>query len=165
MMKSSRHSKITGDFAEALVLYRLSRSGYECARVDHTGIDLIACSKDGSERIGISVKSRSRYDGTEKDSVNLPSDSFEKALKACESFQCDPFYAIVVDSAKFIRCFLLPLKHVKQIATGTDGGMRYWQMGDKFVKGYCADPEIRWFELETTRCSWDDARDRSGHTT
>ena len=40
--KSSRHSKITGDFAEGFVLYLLSKRGFECARVDHMGIDLIA---------------------------------------------------------------------------------------------------------------------------
>src|SRR5258708_29820396 len=98
MEKSTRHSKITGDFAEMLVLYWLSKSGYECARVDHTGIDVIACSKDGSERMGISVKARSRYDGTEQVSVNLPPDGFEKARQACVSFGCIPYYAIVVDS-------------------------------------------------------------------
>jgi hypothetical protein len=38
IIKSTRHSKITGDFAEALVLYWLSRDAFECARVDHTGI-------------------------------------------------------------------------------------------------------------------------------
>jgi len=40
--KSSRHSKIAGDFGETLVLYWLSKYGFECASVDHTGIDLIA---------------------------------------------------------------------------------------------------------------------------
>ena len=83
MEKSTRHSKITGDFAEALVLYWLSKSGYECACVDHTGIDLIACNRDGFERMGISVKARSRYDGTEQVSVNLSPDGFEKARHAC----------------------------------------------------------------------------------
>ena len=40
--KSSRHSKITGDFAEGLILYLLSKHGFESVRVDHTGIDLIS---------------------------------------------------------------------------------------------------------------------------
>jgi hypothetical protein len=39
MTKSSRHSKITGDFAEALIVYWY---GFECARIDHTGMDVIA---------------------------------------------------------------------------------------------------------------------------
>jgi len=60
MLRSSRHSKITGDFGEALVLYWLSKHGFECARVDHTGIDLIARNPRTGEVMGISVKSRSR---------------------------------------------------------------------------------------------------------
>ena len=64
MTKSSRHQKITGDFAEMLVLYWLSKSGYECARIDHTGIDIIAAAQDGT-RMGISVQCRSRAPGTE----------------------------------------------------------------------------------------------------
>ena len=43
-MKSSRHSKIAGDFGEMIVLYYLSRYGFECARIDLTGIDLLARS-------------------------------------------------------------------------------------------------------------------------
>ena len=39
--KSSWHSKITGDLGEALVLYWLSKHGFECARVDHTGNDAV----------------------------------------------------------------------------------------------------------------------------
>jgi hypothetical protein len=56
--KSSRHSKIAGDFGEALVLYWLSKHGFECARVDHTGLDLIARNPNTEEVMGISVKSR-----------------------------------------------------------------------------------------------------------
>src|SRR4051794_16505724 len=108
MKKSTRHSKITGDFAEAFVLYWLSKYGYECARVDHTGIDLIARSPNSSERMGISVKCRSRYEGTENESVNLPPpDGFEKAKEACEAFGCVPYYAVLVDGAERIRCFLV----------------------------------------------------------
>ena len=44
--KSTRHSKITGNFGEALVLYLLSKFGFESANVDHTGIDII------SEKLG-----------------------------------------------------------------------------------------------------------------
>jgi hypothetical protein len=130
MEKSSRHKKITGDFAEALVLYWLSESGYECACVDRTGIDLIACTKDGLERMGISVQGRSRYAGTERESVNLH--PFENAREACRSFGCVPYSAIVVDGANVIRCILLPLDRLEQIATGKIGGTRYWPMSDRF---------------------------------
>jgi hypothetical protein len=158
MKKSSRHSKITGDFAEALVLYWLSKSGYECARVDHTGIDLLAFSKDRSEQMGISVKCRSRYEGTEKESVGLPADGFRKASDACTTFGCKPFYAIVVDGANSIYCFLAPISEVETLTTDGVGGRRYWQMSDKFLKRYCENPNIQWFELQHTRCFWRDAK-------
>ena len=156
MKKSPRHSKITGDFAEGLVLYWLSKYGYECARVDHVGIDLIACSPDGHERIGISVKSRSRYDGTEKTSVNLPPDGFIKASRACEAFGLVPYYAVVADGGGIIRCFLVSLAHLEKIAGGSAEGMRYWQMTDECLSDYRADPLIKGFELQTAACSWRD---------
>src|SRR5437899_11183799 len=96
--KSSRHSKITGDFAEGLVLYWLSKYGFECARVDHTGIDLIARNPHTNELIGVSVKSRCRIAGTEAECVSIPADNFEKTAVACKAFGCVPYFAIVVDA-------------------------------------------------------------------
>ena len=154
MKKSTRHSKITGDFAEALVLYWLSKYGYECARVDHTGIDLIARNPAGPEVMGISVKSRSRYDGTEKVSVNLRPDGFEKARRACEAFGCVPYYAVVVDGAEAIRGFLVPLTRLLEIAGGNSDGMRYWLMADRNLTAYRTDPLVQRFELHTVACSW-----------
>ena len=69
LAKSSRHSKITGDFGESILLYLLSRHGFECARVDHTGIDLIARRPNSREVLGISVKSRSRQTGGQGDGL------------------------------------------------------------------------------------------------
>jgi Holliday junction resolvase-like predicted endonuclease len=153
MKKSSRHSKITGDFAEALVLYWLSRYGYECARIDHTGIDVIARRPDGGELMGISVKSRSRYEGTERTSVNLPPDGFTKARRACQAFDCFPYYAIVVDGDDTIRCYVLPMEHL-EVLIGTGAGMRYWQMNDRSLQQYASDPKIESFVLHTDSCSW-----------
>ena len=86
LVKSTRHSKITGDFGEAVVLYLLSRHGFECARIDHTGTDLIARRPNSTEVLGISVKSRSRQVGTENDYVSLPHEGFVKAKAACDAF-------------------------------------------------------------------------------
>lgn len=156
MKKSTRHSKITGDFAEALVLYWLSKHGHECARVDHTGIDLIARDPRDPNVMGISVKCRSRYDGTEKKALNLPADGFDKARRACKAFRCVPHYAIVVDGAEFIRCFVLLLDHLEQVAGGAKGGTRYWQMNERCLAEYQADPLIKGFQLQTLACSWRD---------
>jgi hypothetical protein len=151
MKKSSRHSTITGDFAEVLVLYWLSKFGYECACIDHTGIDLIACKTDGSERMGISVQCSSRYDGTENRNVNLH--PFEEVRAACKVFGLVPFAAIVVDGANIIHCFLLSLDHLETLATGK-ASQRYWLMSKRSLAKYRADPAIKWFELERTNANW-----------
>jgi hypothetical protein len=95
--------QITGDFSEALVLYWLSRYGFECARVDHTGIDLIARNRHTSELMGISVKSRCRRAGTAASYVKITQKDVVKAKAACKTFGCVPYFAIVVDGASTIR--------------------------------------------------------------
>jgi hypothetical protein len=154
IVKSTRHSKITGDFAEALVLYWLSRDGFECARLDHTGIDLLARNRHSKELMGISVKSRSRYRGTESDSVNLPTDGFKKAAAACEAFGCVPYYAIVVDGGEWIRMFLTSMKHVEKVALRGSRPMRYWGMSERHISAYRTDPEIKSVELAIAQERW-----------
>jgi hypothetical protein len=107
--------------------------------------------------MGISVKCRDRYDQREKESVNLPADGFVKARKACEAFGCVPYYAIVVDTAAAVRCFILSLDHLETVAGGTPGGQRYWRMGGKDISRYSADLLIRGFVLQTASCSWRDS--------
>jgi Holliday junction resolvase-like predicted endonuclease len=90
--KSSRHSKITGDFAESLVLYWLSKYGFESAKIDHTGIDLISRNNKTGEIMGISIKSRSRNDGKEGQYVSITNDSFEKAEKVNTPEHIEPSF-------------------------------------------------------------------------
>ena len=101
--KSSRHSKIIGNFGEQLIGNWLSRSGFEVALVDHTGIDIIAFNKKKNQRIGITVKSRTRNEGTEKDNVfvfrNNKNDR-QKLLEACEAFACDPCIGVYVETSQ-----------------------------------------------------------------
>ncbi|MEJ5273923.1 MAG: hypothetical protein WH035_07315 [Spirochaetota bacterium] len=42
--KSSRHSKIIGNFSENLLCNFLSRSGFEVTTIDHTGLNIICIS-------------------------------------------------------------------------------------------------------------------------
>jgi len=65
--------------------------------------------------------------------------------------------AVVVDGREIIRCFLVSLAHLEKIAGGSAEGMRYWQMTDKCLSGYRADPLIKGFELQTAVCSWRDS--------
>ena len=159
ILKSSRHSKITGDFAEALVLYWLSKYGFECARVDHTGIDLIARNPHDQELMGISVKSRCRRKGTEGSYVRITKDDFTKAGQACEAFGCRPYFAIVVDEAENIRVFLTRMEDVRR--HGASG----WRMGSKALALYRTDTAVKTFEFVSRTVAWWGDGDIGGEAT
>lgn len=151
IVKSTRHSKIAGDFGEMLVLYWLSKSGFECARVDHTGIDLIAAKPN--QRLGISVKSRTRFPGTEKSNVNLYKSHFSKINEACEVFDCQPYLAIVIEAGDIIHVFIMSTQCALSHCTTTNAGS-YWQMSPDFLRKYAADKEIMRFDLQITHGHW-----------
>ena len=100
--------------------------------------------------MGISVKSRSRYEGTEKTSVNLPEDGFQKAKEACEAFNCVPYYAVVVDGGKTTRCFLVSLADLMKVAARGAHGMRYWGMSDRHLGNYEKDRRVRHLSFNST---------------
>lgn len=151
--KSSRHAKITGDFGETFVLYWLSKYGFECAAVDHTGIDIIARNPHTNEIMGISVKSRSRTEGSEEEYVSIRNDSFDKAKAACQAFECVPYFAVVVDGGDTIRAFIVPMKRLLELfpkgKTGTG-----WKMSAHYLKRYAHDPEIMTFDFKTKTTKW-----------
>ncbi len=151
--KSSRHSKLTGDFGEALVLYWLSRHGFECALVDHTGIDLIARRPRSGEVLGISVKTRSRTPGTEATSVAIHKSDLMKADEACRAFGCVPYIALVIDGADTVRTYILPKKHLLRLYAG-NGKVISWGMTSRRIAKYEADPEIKSFELRARPGHW-----------
>src|SRR5215218_1528837 len=153
VLKSSRHSKITGNFGEALVLYWLSKYGFECARIDHTGIDLIARNPHTQELMGISVKSRSRSVGTEQSSLRISADNFEKARVACDAFSCTPYFAIVIDVGKKIHGFLLSMEHLLTLHPMAKTSAS-WKMREKSMSQYANDPEVKTFELQTATLRW-----------
>ena len=151
--KSSRHSKITGNFAENLILYWLSKYNFECANVDHTGIDIIAKNPKTRELMGISVKSRSRKEGTEGEYLGINNDNFIKIKSACRAFGCIPYFAFVIDERDKIHCFILSMKKLlKMFPKGKK--ILAWKMGEKYLKKYYEDPEIKVFEFTHKTHSW-----------
>jgi hypothetical protein len=141
--KSTRHSKIAGDYAEHLILYFLSKHGFECARVDHTGIDIIAKNRHTTEVMGVSVKGRSRCKGTEKTSLRIPADHFKKVDDACKAFGCVAYYSIVVDLGDETTVFLLSGKTLAEIypRAALEQGVN-WAMDANSVSKYRAHPDI-----------------------
>jgi len=151
--KSTRHAKITGDFGETVVLYWLSKYGFECAAVDHTGIDIIARNPHTKEVMGISVKSRSRSEGAEDEYVSIPNDNFDKAKAACAAFGCVPYFAIVVDAGNVIQGFIVPMKRLLAIFPKRKNGSG-WKMTERYLKQYKVMPDIKTFEFRTKTTKW-----------
>ena len=151
--KSSRHSKITGDFAEYLVLYWLSKHGVECARVDHVGLDLIARQDGTPLPIGISVKSRSRNPGTEGSYLSIPNDNFQKLKVACEAFGCEPYFAIIIDENDCIDAYLLSSERLQEIHPQKHS-VSSWKMGSKWRDLYQNDSQIIKFSFLTRTDQW-----------
>ncbi|MCY3020881.1 MAG: hypothetical protein NTW87_17835 [Planctomycetota bacterium] len=150
--KSSRHAKITGDFGEALVLYWLSKYGFECARVDHTGIDLIARNPHTHEIMGISVKCRCRKEGTEGKSVNIAQHHIRNADEACNAFGCKLYFAIVVDAGDRIRVYMVPRK--RMLALLSKSKTPTWRMSEEYLDHYSREKQIQAFEFRTSTKRW-----------
>ena len=151
--KNSRHSKITGNFGESFVLYLLSKYGFESANVDHTGIDIISRNSITNEVMGISVKSRSRADGTEGSYISIPNDNFDKVEKACDAFNCIPYFAIVSDEKDKICVFILSMKHLLELFPKREK-ICAWKMTDKHIKKYLKDKEIISFGFDCRCHNW-----------
>jgi Holliday junction resolvase-like predicted endonuclease len=151
--KSSRHSKITGDFAEHLILYWLSKYGFECARVDHTGIDIIAKSPHTHELMGISVKGRSRNLGKEGEHMAIRNDHFEKVEAACTAFGCVPYFAIVIDEETKIYAFILSMAELLQMFP-RGSRVSAWKMTAQHLARYRQNPNIVMFEFSHSIHQW-----------
>ena len=160
IVKSTRHQKIIGDFGEALLCNWLSRSGFEVTIVDHTGIDVVAYNPQISKRLGISVKSRTRGQGTEATSVNIFSyqkgkNDRQKVLDACKAFAAEPWIAIYVESSDSADLYLLSLKHYDQKYRGKKKrAIDDWKMGKKYRERYQADPNVRHIRMDFSGSSW-----------
>jgi Holliday junction resolvase len=153
IIKSSRHSKITGDFGEGFILYLLSKTGFECASVDHTGIDIIARRPNSKELMGISVKSRSRSEGSEGTHVNVTKNHIEKIQEACKTFKCKPYIAFVVDEANFIKILIVSIQDMLKIRPGGNK-VSAWAMTNDQLQKYKDNKNIMWLELSLHEGRW-----------
>ena len=136
------------------MLYWLSKYGFECAFVDHVGLDIIARNPNNNELMGISVKSRSRAAGTERDVIRIERSQFEKLERACTAFGCVPYLAIMVDAATTITVFIVSAKHFLKNLTPDAAGGTYWKMTPAALKQYESDPEIRSFRFSAETPRW-----------
>lgn len=146
--KSSRHSKLIGQFGEAFLSNWLSRSGFEVTIIDHTGLDIIAYHRETKRRLGITVKSRTRESGKEAESVNILSnqkDSTDRAklLAACEAFACEPWLAVYVESLESADLYLTSLVHYdEKYRPSKSRAIDTWNMGKKDKSAYAVDSNV-----------------------
>jgi Holliday junction resolvase-like predicted endonuclease len=155
--KSSRHQKIIGNLGEHLVCNWLSRSGFEVAVVDHTGIDLIAYDPNSGRRMGISVKSRTR-DLRETESVNLFNNrkgDRDKIRAVCEAFGCEPWIAIYVETKNFADLYITSLTNYDQkYRTAEDKAIDDWKMSPQWTNTYDNDSEVMHLHMKFEAGSW-----------
>ncbi len=154
--KSSRHQKIIGNFGENLVCNWLSRSGFEVALVDHTGIDVVAYDRATKKRLGVTVKSRTRSVGKEDVSVTiLRGNDREELERACESFGCDPWIAVYVETCSFADLYLTSLENYDKKYRGKEGTTTdSWKMKKTHTDRYDADPNVMHIRIEFRPTYW-----------
>jgi len=161
IIKGSRHQKIIGDFGENLICNWLSRSGFEVAPVDHTGIDIVAYNPLTEQRLGITVKSRTRDSGKEENSVNIFSyqrakSDRQKLLEACEAFACEPWIAIYVETSEYADVYLTSLRTFDdQYRSERARAIDTWKMTEKYRERYKENPNVKHIRIEFHATNWD----------
>jgi hypothetical protein len=159
IIKSSRHQKIIGNFGESIICNWLSRSGFEVAIVDHTGIDIVAYKPPTGQRLGITVKSRTRSVGSEKSSVTIFSNrnnknDREKLLNACRAFNCEPWIAVYVEATDGADVYLTSLKNYDLNYHRVGKTIEDWKMTPKEREIYSLDTAVNHIRIKFEENNW-----------
>ena len=158
--KGPRHQKIIGDFGENLICNWLSRSGFEVAIVDHTGIDIVAYNPSTEQRLGITVKSRTRDAGKEENSVNLLSyqktkSDRQKLIDACNAFACEPWIAVYVETREYADVYLTSLRNFDEKHRSSKAkAIEAWRMTEKHKERYREDSDVHHIRIEFHVTNW-----------
>ncbi len=154
--KGTRHQKIIGDFGEMLVCNWLSRSGFEVAVVDHTGIDIVAYNPRSGARLGIAVTARTRPRGKENIHVNvLYGKDRRKLEEACTAFACSPWVAIYVETTETADLYLVSLEDAeKQYPGPRHGTFKDWKMDENSKARYRADSKVSHIRFTISPSNW-----------
>jgi Holliday junction resolvase-like predicted endonuclease len=121
---STRHQKIAGEYGEYLVLFKLSKRGWECVRIDHTGIDLIAYHKGTERRIGIRVMTRTRTNSSKNGAIDFSVEDLKKIERAGVFFAAVPYMGIALDRNGEMECHLFSLEAAKAVNGLKVGALR-----------------------------------------
>ena len=136
----------------------LSRTSFEVAIVDHTGLDLVAYNTKIKQRLGITVKSRTRKIGKETDEVNIFSyrrNDRQKLTDACKFFCCDPFIAIYVETKDVADLYLTSLKNYDRKYRPQKGqALDTWKMSSQYIERYKQDKEVMHIRVDFHLDCW-----------
>jgi hypothetical protein len=152
--KGTRYQKIIGLCGEMIICNWLSRSGFEVAIIDHTGIDLIAYREDVG-RLGITVKSRTRIPGKEGESVNVfEGGARRKMMAACNAFGCVPWIGVYVETENAGDIFLTSLKHYDTKYRVAGRVVDTWKMTRKHIERCCDDNAVKYVHVDFDTARW-----------
>ncbi|MGB8414369.1 MAG: hypothetical protein WCE23_16245 [Candidatus Binatus sp.] len=156
--KPAQFQKILGNFGEYLVCHWLSRSGFEVCVVDHAGMDVIAYRPFPEERLGITVKSRTRISGTESTSVYIfreKANDRKKLLDACKTFACVPWIAVYVECDEGADLFLTSLANYdKKYRSKEKRAVDAWTMTGIQKAKYALDRKVRHIRIKFEAAHW-----------
>ena len=113
------------------------------------------------QRLGITVKSRTRTLGTEETSVNIFSyrkakNDRQKLLDACKVFACEPWIAVYVETSESADLYLTSLKNYDDKYRGGEGkAIDTWKMTKKHKARYEEDPDVKHIRIEFHAKNWD----------
>lgn len=158
--KGPLHSKLIGNCGEALICNWLSRSGFEVALVDHTGIDVVAFHPPSGRRLGITIKSRTRTRGTESDPVHIfkvRKEDRKKVAAACVAFNSEPWLGVYVESEVDAHVYLIALSDYDRKYRKEGKAVDVWGMRPSDLVAYEHDPAIRhiYSSFKGSRWTWD----------
>lgn len=158
--KGTRRQKIIGTFGEWLVCNWLSRSGFEVAVVDHTGIDLIAYHPALQQRLGITVTSRTRTLGSEAATINRVSNGEQasdrqKLLVTCAAFASDPWLGIYGEASDGADLYFTSLTNYDATyCNALASKLSTWRMDAHQRQRYDRDPLVNHTRLEFAPTHW-----------
>lgn len=157
--KGEGHPYVIGHFGEHLVLNWLSRSGFRVALIDHEAIDIIACHPKSNQRLGISVKSRTRKPGTENDPVRIfdsrkPKQKRKQLLDVCNAFKFKPWIAVYAEYESGADLYMTTLDHYERCYRSKKAKGAEWSMSLKRRKEYEKDKRVKHLYIEFHRKHW-----------
>lgn len=126
--------------------------------VDHTGIDVVAFDPRSGNLLGITVKSRTRNAGAEREHITIFREKNQDRAKvsaACKAFNCDPWIGVYVETEQAADLFLLSLKHFDTVYRGAKASrVDAWSMGGRNLARYAQDSDVHHIHFQFAPDHW-----------